>query len=375
MAISRTLAWRVVGEITLYTALGLSALMLVLTSQNLVRRLDELTMVGFGASELLAVVVRLLPMLASYSIPVAFLLGILLTVQRMNDDGEVVAMRSCGMGRSTLVVPALTLALGVSALSAHLLIHVENRARNELLRTFRDVATRGGFVEPGEFRLLGRRMFYVEGRDREGGLSGVMIIDHTNLHRRLRIFAERGRIRYDLEARNLHFELESGDVQIRPPDEDPERHRMFAFDRLDYGFDVSELLGSAFSPERPRQMTMAELSDVIARAEAGASLDELDQRDPIEYALERERRLALPAAPMLFALVAVPLGLRGGRRGRAWGVVQCAAVVVGYYALITLGGEATREGWASPAMAFWLPNAIFATIGLLMLACADRVMD
>ena len=141
-----------------------------------------------------------------------------------------------------------------------------------------------------------------------------------------------------------------------------------SFDRFDYAFDISVLLGQAFSPTRPRQMSRSELDSAIARSERGEELEGLDLRDPIDYALERARRLALPVAPLLFGLIALPLGVRGARGGRAWGVLLCVAIVLAYYALLAAGQLAARTGLADPTVCLWIPNGLFAALGIGLVA-------
>ena len=160
----------------------------------------------------------------------------------------------------------------------------------------------------------------------------------------------------------------SGLQGIRPSPKAPDQYRRMAFDRFDYSFDIGVLLGQAFSPTRPRQMSRAELDAAIARAERGEELEGLDQRDPVDYALERERRLALPLAPLLFGLIAVSLGVREVRGGRAWGVLLCIVIVLAYYALLAAGQLAARAGLADSAICLWLPNGLFGALGITLIA-------
>ena len=53
---------------------------------------------------------------------------------------------------------------------------------------------------------------------------------------------------------------------------------------------------------------MTDATALSSRAAAGDPLTDLRERAPVEYALQLHRRSVLPFAPILFALVAVPLG-------------------------------------------------------------------
>ena len=83
MRFPRILTLQVTREIISWSVLGYVALVTILVSQNLIRRLDDLLMVGFGFLDLLLVLRSLLPLLTAYSMPVAFLFGVLVTMRRM----------------------------------------------------------------------------------------------------------------------------------------------------------------------------------------------------------------------------------------------------------------------------------------------------
>ncbi len=119
-------------EIILYGALAFTAICTVMVSQNLLRALDDLVAVGFSFSDLRAVLGCLIPMLTAYAVPISFLFGVLAAMGRFSSDGEITAMRACGVRLRHLVAPALLLSLAVSALTAHLMIRVEHQARREL---------------------------------------------------------------------------------------------------------------------------------------------------------------------------------------------------------------------------------------------------
>jgi len=372
MRVPRILALQVTAEILLYTALGFAAVVLLLVSQNLLQRLDQLTMVGLPGADVWAVVLALLPMLASYAAPVALVFGTLLALQRMSADGEVLAMQSCGIGLGPIAAPALVLAALASLACAWLILSVEHSSRARMVAVFERAATRGGVIEPGRFRVIGDRIVFIDARDRTGGLAGVMIADYSNPERPLRIFAEQGRLGYDEDARRLRFELRDGDVHVAPVDPASRADKRLAFEELAYVFDVGDLLGRAFSPTRPRQMSLAQLRSVLDRAETGDPLFGLDQRDPVEYALEIQRRFALPFAPVLFALAAVPLGVRMRRGGRALGALIAGVLVGTYYALIAAGQMGARLGVLGAGTAFWGPTLAFAAIGAVLFVRAWR---
>jgi lipopolysaccharide export system permease protein len=366
MKIARTLSLYLMRETLIYCVLAFLVLTIVLLTQNLLRRLDELFLVGLTPQDLWIVVRCVTPVVLSYSIPLAFIVGILLSVRRLGADGELAGMRSGGIGPTTILIPHLILGLLATAVLGWLITSVEHESRQELVQLFKTAAARGAILQPGKFRRFGSRLIFVEDRDREGHLGGVMIVDQSKRGRPYRVFADHGRYRFDPDDASIHLELSHGDLHVQPSESAPERYERIRFDELSYRLDVRAILGGEFGPVRPKQMTEAQLREVIARAKAGDSLRELDQRDPLEYVLEIYRRRTLPFAPLLFAGVAVPIALASEHRGRNLGLLFVLSAAFAYYALVASANALAHSAWLGPAIASWLPDTIFAVLGITL---------
>jgi lipopolysaccharide export LptBFGC system permease protein LptF len=120
MRIPRIVAGYIIREVTQYSILGFLVFSSLMLTQNLLRTLADLTeATGGGASvwDLLRVLGYLMPTLATYALPVAFLFGVLLAVSRLASESEVLAMRACGLGMTALVGPVVVLSVLVSGLT------------------------------------------------------------------------------------------------------------------------------------------------------------------------------------------------------------------------------------------------------------------
>lgn len=366
MRIARTLSLYVIRETLVYCALAFFLLTLVLLTQNLLRRLDELFLIGMTMQDVRVVIECIIPIALAYSIPLAFLVGILLSVRRLGADGEIRALSGAGISPTHFLVPYLVLGSFATAVSAWLMASVEHESRRELVQLFKTAAARGAILEPGKFRQVGPRLVFVEDRDRDGTLHGVMILDQSQKERPFRVFANEGRFRFDEEKAQIELDLWNGDVHFTPIEGKPERYERIRFREFEYSMDVGHILGGDFGPVRPKQMNLAELRTVIERANKGDALRELDQREPIEYQLEIHRRRALPLAPLLFACVAVPIALASEHRGRTPGLLLVLAVAFGYYALTAAMQSVAHQPWISAALASWTPNLVFAVLGIAL---------
>lgn len=366
MRSARTLSLYVMRETLVYGALSFLAVTLVLLTQNLLVRLDELLLIGMNPGDLVRLAVCLLPIALSYSIPLAFLVGILLATRRFGSDGELLGMRASGVGPDGVLVPNLVLGLCATVLLAWLVVSLEHASRRQLVTLFKTVAARGAILEPRKFRRIGNQLIFVEERLPGGGLAGVMIYDAGAEGRAYRLFAERGRFEFDDARSQIEIELWNGDVHLDPTEADPKRSARIHFDSFSVGVDVSHILGKEFGPVRPKQMTRDELESVLERVKRGDPLKELDQKDPIEYELEVQRRRTLPFAPLLFAGVGVPIALASEQRGRSLGLPIALAAAFAYFGLGNLAESIAKQGWLSAAQASWIPNGVFLIAALLL---------
>jgi len=382
MRTSRKLSLYIARQILQYCLLALLTLSVVLVSQNALRLLDELVVVGVTPRDLWAVLLCMVAMLAAYTLPLAFLFGVFFAVSRLRAEGEITAMQASGLGPSALLVPALAMGTLFSVATGSVMIGVEHRAHRQLRTIVETLAARGGLLEAGRFREIDGRVFYVRERDRENHLRGVMVSDSSNPDRPFVIFAEKGLVEFDEDLALFRIGLENGAIHISPPargapggnaSASSGRARQISFDHLDYALDVRKLMRSLELAKRPRQMSFEELDAVVARARAGGQLVSLDQKNPVEYELEIQRRFALPIAPLLFAALAVPLGLGrlGGTPTR--GVLIGLVLAMGYYGLFSEFRLLARGGWIAPAIALWVPNLVFALLAILLSLRARRV--
>jgi lipopolysaccharide export system permease protein len=371
--VPRILSGYLLREIALYSAIGLLAVGSVLLTQNLLRQLEDLANLGAHFGDVVQVFVCLLAMLGAYAVPVAFLFGVLVAVGRMSSDAEITAMRALGVSLGQLVVPCLVFGALVSAVTFVLLYDLEPAARRELRSVLSQVAARGGVIEARTFNRLdrkGQRLLFVD--DREGArLRGVLISDRTNDEQPFTVVAERGHFQFDHDTAVARIELEDGDVHFEPEEGSSRRYRRIAFARFDYAFDMSKELGAGWERLHPREMTVAEIRGVLHYwDEHGEPPDDVRVKERNRYEIQIHRRLALPLAPLLFALVGLPLGLQRSRGARSYGALLCAGLVFGYYALLSSGAYLAEQNQIPAWFGLWMPNVAFGVVAAVLLSRA-----
>jgi len=372
VAVTWTLSRYLVKEVAQHTALGLMAAAPVILIPNVFDRAGEFWIVGATLDDQLEMAGCIVPLVISYSLPIAFLFGLMMAIGRLGGDREITAMRSNGLGSVALVAPICLLGALISVVTAYLMIELEPRLRRELVALSLRVASRGGLIEEGRFQSFGDRMIFVQKRGAGRRLEGVMISDAAKKGRRIQVFAETGEFSFDPESGLLRLSLENGELRMEPEPSDAFEEYRISFSHVDYDFHALRL---GVGPLRywVDQLRIDELRDAIRRIESDDRVWELTYRNPQIYATQIQRMFSIPFSPLLFALAGVSLGLRGVVRSRARGMLLALGMFGGYYGLFVYVQEIAREGTLPPQLAIWAPNAILLVIGIGLIVDARKL--
>jgi lipopolysaccharide export system permease protein len=372
VAVTWTISRYLVVDVAQYTALGLIAATPVVLIPNLFDRVEEFLVFGVTLADQLEIARCVVPLVIGYALPIAFLFGSMMAIGRLVGDLEVTAMRASGLGSAALVAPICLLGAIISALTAYLMIELEPRCKRELVALSLRLASRGSLIEEGRFQSFGDRTIFVQKRGADRRLEGVMISDSSNPDRRIRVFAETGEFSFDPESALLRLSLENGDLRIEPILSDAFEAYRISFSRFDYDFPVLQL---GVEPLRHRidELGLVELRDAIRRIESGDRGGDLTYRNPLIYSTQIQRMLAIPFSPLLFALVGVPLGLRGVIRSRSRGMLLALGLFGGYYGLFACAQDVARKGVVAPHLAIWAPNAILLVVGIALIFDARKL--
>ena len=87
----------------------------------------------------------------------------------------------------------------------------------------------------------------------------------------------------------------------------------------------------------------------------------------MRYAVNLQLKFSLPVSSVIFALLAVPLGLRPHRSGRSTGLGLTVLVLLGYYLMMSITVTLGERGQMPPVWAAWLPNLTVASAGVYLL--------
>jgi LPS export ABC transporter permease LptF/LPS export ABC transporter permease LptG len=350
-------------EVSSYSLLGLVLFTFIFFVPQLVQLMDLVVRHGGGTATTARLVATALPGILSFTIPMAVLVGILIGLGRMSTDSELIAMHATGLGLRRILLPVGGLALLALGLTAALTFWLAPRAARAFAALEEELRLSPAAIQiqPRVFdERFGRWLLYVEdvapGGTRWRGLLLAAIDDPQRSQVTL---AEEAELVADRSLRRITLHLKNGSIHeytLREPD----RYSVSTFGESNLSLE----LGNGI-PMRVRRPRIAELSheELWARARAG----------DLEAEIEWHRRLAFPAACLVFALLAVPVGVRPVRGGPASGFVLTLGLIAAYYILLVAGIGLARRGTLTPLLGVWGANLLTALLGTTLLPGMEEI--
>jgi LPS export ABC transporter permease LptF/LPS export ABC transporter permease LptG len=308
-----------------------------------------------------------LPHIVVLTLPISFLLGLLIAFGRLSADSEVVALRASGVDLTRLYRPVAVLAVAVSLVSLVLIqeaVPRSNRRLSEMrlrLLTFA-VAQR---IAPGVFspEFAGKSIFVDDASPDRSLLTGLFVADRSPEAEGERLtLAPRGQLEIDEQEGRLWLRLD--DASSHHVGTDPRKYDV-SFGTVRY-----LLQETGARTDRPREKLLREQRlDELLRTARVTARSEIERR--LAW-VEIQKKFALPVAALVFGLIGLPLGLVTRRGGRAAGFAVSVVIVLAYYVLLAVGEARAIDGRLSPALAMWLPNLLLTAVGLLALRRVRR---
>src|SRR5215470_4934275 len=298
----RRLRFYVLRQMSLAASMTVAGLTLAIWLSQSLRLLDVIVNRGLSVGLALKFLMLLLPGLIALLLPVAVFIAVLFVYQRLNADSEMVIMRSSGIGDLKLAQPALLFGIAMSVISYGLTLY----AVPDSMRDYHDIQDEVAnnlasvLIEAGVFTDVQPGVtLFAHNRDRQGGLSGIIVDDSRDRQKRLLYTAERGAIMGgDNGPRAI---LQKGTYQ--ETDRKSGKVSVLYFDQTEVG--LGGLLGH-YSGQRPRQIEELYLGELFKGT--GAT----DASGRAKLIAEGHRRIAEPLYSIAMAMIAAAALISSG---------------------------------------------------------------
>jgi LPS export ABC transporter permease LptF/LPS export ABC transporter permease LptG len=357
----------VFGEVLAPTLVGFLAYTGFMAVRGLVQFSELLVQSEQPLAEAGIVLALSLPHIVVLTLPIAFLLGLLIGIGRLSADSELTALRASGIDLAGLYRPIGLLAVSTGAVTLFLMLAVVPKT-NHLLYAMKLRLSSLAFaqrIQPGLFspEFGGLRVYVERASADRRELSGLIIADRSSATEGDRLtLARRGWLELEEDQGRLWLRVE--DAETHHEQEGGRRYAVTSFSKQRMVLQDNGPAGLV----KEKQIREQNLRELLGRAAAQAGRPE-DRRLAMT---EVHKKFALPAACLVFGLIGLPLGIVNRRGGRAAGFAVSVGIVLAYYALLATGEARAIEGKMSPGIAMWLPNILLVALGVFALARIRR---
>jgi LPS export ABC transporter permease LptF/LPS export ABC transporter permease LptG len=357
----------ILREVLLPFVIALVVLTFVLIIPFIIELAEQLIQKGVSWPTILQLMATLLPSTVGLTIPMALLVAVLIALGRLSGDREIVVLMACGVSPYRLLRPVL--GFGLVAAVATLWVMVQ--AIPDANQTYREITARI-VADRAEGQVQARVFFedfpntvlYVREVPASGGWEDVLAADTKNPAAPVVYVAQRGRMVVDRRARTIQMVLEDG-AQHTTKTADPTVYEIARFKQLVVSLDPESVFPRTGPAPGIRELSVAQLQERVAELQ-GRNLPHHNE------VIEIHKKVSIPVACLVFAALAVGLGVTNRRDGKLASFVLGLGVIFTYYVLM-FGAHAMAKGALIPAWsAMWIPNVLLGGAAIALLVARSK---
>lgn len=366
----RTLARYLISEILPPFFFGLLAFTFVLLIARILKLIELVVTRGVPLLQIAKLLSLILPTFLELTVPMAFLLAILLGLGRLSHDQEILALKASGVSPLRILWPIAYLALIIAAVTLLLTMFARPAANQALKKELYNIAKSriGTALKEKVFNDdFPKILIYLEEIIPPGNTAqGVLIVDKRDPQRDDIILGKVAIISTDEQTNSLGLKLFDGSIYER------EKKRpgfsQTRFNIYDFKLDLDDLVGPVKKKDSgPKEVSLKHLIATIHQKE-DSGVKAIPER------MELQQRFSFAFVPLIFCLLGVSLILlpHSARAGRSWGFLLCLFWLLTYYGLLSLGRALGDKGLLHPVPALWLPNLVVGGIAVHLFTKALR---
>jgi len=345
--------------------LGVVGFTFILLTGRILQLTELFVNKGIPLGYILTLLYFLLPSFLVLTIPMATLLSVLLTFNRLSGDNEITALKASGVSLYQMTPPVLLLALSTTLATTFLSLYSlprANQASRSLLYEMASSRAHAGVRERvfnDEFEGL---VLYVERvTPRTFQWENVFISDSRNAAETHTIIARQGMVLSDPHLLIVTLRLKNG--AIHKLGDQPNAYQKIDFNTYDLRLDLKTGLKEKKSDEKhPADMSLSELTEAVQALRS-------KKADFKPQMIKIHEKFSIPFACLVFGIIGIPLGLqsRTSRAGRSLGFAWSIGVLLIYYLLTNAGTSLAERGILLLEVGMWAANTIFLGFGIYLL--------
>jgi lipopolysaccharide export system permease protein len=341
-------------ELLLNFLVVISFLSFVLFMEKFVR-LSRLIM-GKGAEliDVVKVFLFLQPSILLLSIPMAILIAVFLTYGRMSTDNETVVLKVSGMSFWSISRPAIMLSVVGFLILFFISIYLLPRSIHSFKRTVYETIVKKASMAIGEetfSTVFKGTVLFVKEMSSNNRFKGIFIYREGDTKEPIVIVSEEGAIHSNPQAGIINLSMRNGVVHT---------------------FGEKSSSEATFSEYDLVLTSIIESQKELKPNERGIIDLWKGRKRSVLWAVELNRRLAIPFACLIFGFLGPALSRKIGKTGRLGGFSFSLFILVLYYVLLISGEGLAKAKKLPPFWGGWIPNILFGAIAILFFYMAYR---
>ncbi|VGO15611.1 hypothetical protein PDESU_04196 [Pontiella desulfatans] len=319
-----------------------------------------------------------LPYALAFAIPISALFSTLLLFGRLSSDSEISALKSGGLSLWQISSPILLFSLVLSCLCLYNVCVVYPSTTYETRKLLQGMGVEDPIklLEEGRFiREFDGYMIYV-GKKNRNRVKDLIVYEVDKKGKVTgTVRADSGIMTVDKEKALLKIDLFDVRIEIPDPDapDDSAKTRYVNARKYPIRLDINELTGKKTLTKKRKNMTALELIHRIRNPEQNQEwMGKKDlvverTRDLVDF----HQRMCLSVSPLMFVLIAIPLGIKSHRKESSIGMLMSLVIMFVYYIFIILSDTFDKDPHLYPWLMPWLPIVFGQIAGLVLMHRAN----
>jgi lipopolysaccharide export system permease protein len=320
-----------------------------------------------------------LPGIFALTFPIAMLLATLMGIGRLSSDSELVALVAAGVSFERIMLPIGVFGLMVSLIGvwfSNSVVPASSAARNQIINR---VQKEGNFSLAERFnqRIADEKSGTVLVVHSEGGASigkekmGAATLKNLSIE-----YWQKNALQYVIYAERADWVIGTrewalgGDIRAGSLLKKGQKTQMIL--RADSLKTQQVALGKPDELAALRDVRTEDVSTPGLRERSRVFKANGDLGAARDAEVEAARRVALPFASFIFALVGAPLGVRPPRAGKGSGFAVAIVITFVYWTLLQMFTVIGRGGTLPPQLSVMVPNLLGLIAGIYLIRRATR---
>jgi lipopolysaccharide export system permease protein len=355
----------------------------------------EAMRMGLSPRDIFTLVPFVVPGSLPYTIPVSLLFAITVVFGRLAADNEILAVKTAGLSAWTVLLPAITLGLGLSGLLLYLsngpIPRANNMAKLVIYKNMEEMFYK--FLRKDREFNNPKWPFLITVKD----VRGKVMIDATFKHR---VGGPGKQNSFDMVVQakeaQIHFDTGAGEARVYLVDAEivNPREDVSLINNQTLVFEIPTT-NDALNEKRPQEWTTSEMT--MEQAKFRRLIQKERQRQAMAAALwigrgqfgrvkwaevqiafidfgywkqmldvyetEKQMRVALACGSFFFVLLGAPVGILFAKGDFLSAFITCfVPIIVLYYPLTLLAVNLGKDGILNPTLALWGGNTLLAIL-------------